>query len=274
MMMDMQLAYPVPKPPRYPFPEQLRKMEQLKQDNPQSMFGFSAFDPRRDNWRQLADTAIAHGFLGFVLSGAGLPAHRQRRPRAGEPGGGVLRLLHRRRHSGVRALHAHRLPDEGERPERPPQALARAARTRTLARSAALLGHAGGGRASNLGVSSAGWMADNDAEWATPTTSPASSPTCARPTRTCIASWATSPNCWTTRPHASCWSPTSSARAPRPAERPPHDFLDKVAYGSDWHMPSMVDNTARYLDVFVDIMNSPPMPRIATCSSTTRRWRT
>ena len=65
MMMDMQLAYPVPKPPRYPFPEQLRKMEQLKQDNPQSMFGFSAFDPRRDNWRQLADTAIAHGFLGF-----------------------------------------------------------------------------------------------------------------------------------------------------------------------------------------------------------------
>ena len=59
MMMDMQLAYPVPKPPRYPFPEQLRKMEQLKQDNPQSMFGFSAFDPRRDNWRQLADTAIA-----------------------------------------------------------------------------------------------------------------------------------------------------------------------------------------------------------------------
>ena len=27
------------------------------------------------------------------------------------------------------------------------------------------LGHAGGGRASNLGVSSAGWMADNDAEW-------------------------------------------------------------------------------------------------------------
>ena len=63
-------------------------------------------------------------------------------------------------------------------------------------------------------------------------------------------------------------------RARAEAERPPHDFLDKVAYGSDWHMPSMVDNTARYLDVFVDIMNRPPMPRIATCSSTTRRWRT
>ena len=73
MMMDMQLAYPVPAA-ALSLPEQLRKMEQLKQDNPQSMFGFSAFDPRRDNWRQLADTAIAHGFLGFVLSGAGLPA--------------------------------------------------------------------------------------------------------------------------------------------------------------------------------------------------------
>src|SRR6185369_8931687 len=26
---------------------------------------------------------------------------------------------------------------------------------------------------------------------------------------------------------------------------------DKLAYGSDWHMPSMVGNTRRYLDVFL-----------------------
>ena len=113
------------------------------------------------------------------------------------------------------------------------------------------------------------WASPRPAGWptttpsgATPTTSPASSPTCARPTRTCIASWATSPNCWTTRPHASCWSPTSSARAEARQNGRPHDFLDKVAYGSDWHMPSMVDNTARYLDVFVDIMN----PRLCRAS--------
>ena len=47
------------------------------------------------------------------------------------------------------------------------------------------------------------------------------------------------------------------ARAEAQQNGRPHDFLDKVAYGSDWHMPSMVDNTARYLDVFVDIMNRP-----------------
>ena len=94
------------------------------------------------------------------------------------------------------------------------------------------------------------WASPRPAGWptttpsgATPTTSPASSPTCARPTRTCIASWATSPNCWTTdRTRAA--GRQHRARARRgPTEQPPHDFLDKVAYGSDWHMPSMVDNT-------------------------------
>ena len=258
MMMDMQLAYPVPKPPRYPFPEQLRKMEQLKQDNPQSMFGFSAFDPRRDNWRQLADTAIAHGFLGFVLSGAGLPAHRQRRPRAGEPGGGVLRLLHRRRYSGVRALHAHRLPDEGKGLNAHPKhwrALLEHERWRDLR---LCLGHAGGGRASNLGVSSAGWMADNDAEWRDADNF----------ARIVADLCATYPNVYCELGYITelLDDPTARellvanierARAEAQQNGRPHDFLDKVAYGSDWHMPSMVDNTERYLDVFVDIMNRP-----------------
>ena len=258
MMMDMQLAYPVPKPPRYPFPEQLRKMEQLKQDNPQSMFGFSAFDPRRDNWRQLADTAIAHGFLGFKFYpalgylpiGNADPCWRagwRRSSTTASPATFRCSCIARPSASdeGKKGLNAH--PKHW-------RALLEHERWRDLR---LCLGHAGGGRASNLGVSSAGWMADNDAEWSDADNfarivadlcatyervlrAGLHHRTAGRPDRTRAAG----------RQHR--------ARARRgPAERPPHDFLDKVAYGSDWHMPSMVDNTARYLDVFVDIMNRP-----------------
>ncbi len=31
-------------------------------------------------------------------------------------------------------------------------------------------------------------------------------------------------------------------------------FIDKVAYGSDWHMPDMVDNVRAYLEFFVQLM--------------------
>ena len=167
MMMDMQLAYPVPKPPRYPFPEQLRKMEQLKQDNPQSMFGFSAFDPRRDNWRQLADTAIAHGFLGFKFY-----------PALGYlPIGNADPVLESRVAAffdyciaGDIPVFVHCTPIGFQTKEKKGlnahpkhwRALLEHERWRDLR---LCLGHAGGGRASNLGVSSAGWMADNDAEW-------------------------------------------------------------------------------------------------------------
>ena len=137
------------------------------------------------------------------------------------------------------------------------------------------LGHAGGGRASNLGVSSAGWMADNDAEWRDADNF----------ARIVADLCATYPNVYCELGYITelLDDPTARellvanierARAEAQQNGRPHDFLDKVAYGSDWHMPSMVDNTERYLDVFVDIMNRPPMPRIATCSSTTRRWRT
>lgn len=38
----------------------------------------------------------------------------------------------------------------------------------------------------------------------------------------------------------------------------PFDLMDKIAYGTYWHMPDMVDNTRRYLDAFLEIMNREP----------------
>ena len=142
-------------------------MEQLKQDNPQSMFGFSAFDPRRDNWRQLADTAIAHGFLGFKFY-----------PALGYlPIGNADPVLESRVAAffdyciaGDIPVFVHCTPIGFQTKEKKGlnahpkhwRALLEHERWRDLR---LCLGHAGGGRASNLGVSSAGWMADNDAEW-------------------------------------------------------------------------------------------------------------
>ncbi|MOA18824.1 hypothetical protein D3C78_1391660 [compost metagenome] len=41
------------------------------------------------------------------------------------------------------------------------------------------------------------------------------------------------------------------------AEGRPYELLDKMAYGSDWHMPDVVSRTRRYLDVFLELMNRP-----------------
>ena len=117
------------------------------------------------------------------------------------------------------------------------------------------LGHAGGG-ASNLGVSSAGWMADNDAEWSDADNfARIVADLCATYPNVCELGYITE---LLDDPTARELLVANIERArARPGRTAAPDFLDKVAYGSDWHMPSMVDNTARYLDVFVDIMNRP-----------------
>ena len=39
----------------------------------------------------------------------------------------------------------------------------------------------------------------------------------------------------------------------KPSSEEIYDFSLKVAYGSDWHMPSMVNHPREYLEVFLDI---------------------
>lgn len=36
-----------------------------------------------------------------------------------------------------------------------------------------------------------------------------------------------------------------------------YDFMTKVAYGSDWHMPELVTNARRYLEVWFRIFSLP-----------------
>ncbi|MFC7205555.1 hypothetical protein ACFQOZ_00690 [Comamonas endophytica] len=37
----------------------------------------------------------------------------------------------------------------------------------------------------------------------------------------------------------------------------PYELLEKMAYGSDWHMPDVITRTRRYLDLFLEWMNQP-----------------
>jgi len=65
-LMDMEKAYDPPDKPHYPFyPEQLRRMQHLANDTSGQLIGFAAFDPRRKNWKQIADEALRLGFVGF-----------------------------------------------------------------------------------------------------------------------------------------------------------------------------------------------------------------
>lgn len=63
-MMDMENYYK-PSKPAYAFPdEQLRRMAALKKIAGSRMLFFTAFDPARDNWREILETSIAQGCAG------------------------------------------------------------------------------------------------------------------------------------------------------------------------------------------------------------------
>ena len=154
-------------------------------------------------------------------------------------------------------MHAHRLPDEGKKGlnahPKHWRALLEHERWRDLR---LCLGHAGGGRASNLGVSSAGWMADNDAEWSDADNF----------ARIVADLCATYPNVYCELgyitellddPTARELLVANIERARAEARRTAAPRLPGQGRLRLGHMPSMVDNTARYLDVFVDIMNRP-----------------
>lgn len=69
-MMDMQMGYvtgntpPSMVEPYYPFGKQLERMARLAEQFPR-IHGFSAFDPRREEWEPIATRALKDGFVGF-----------------------------------------------------------------------------------------------------------------------------------------------------------------------------------------------------------------
>ncbi|MBK7462482.1 MAG: hypothetical protein IPJ50_06855 [Betaproteobacteria bacterium] len=256
-MMDMQMAYALHKPPYYAFhPVQVDRMQTLRRTNPGRVFGFSAFDPRREDWRTRAEDSLSKGFIGFKF----YPAMGYK-PTGNDPNiQGRIDAFFDFCVAQEAAVFVHCTP-QGFQTRLKQGAYAHPKHWRDVLanpRWKALrlcLGHAGGGRMENGDLKSPGWMAKSDEEWE-------DTDNFARiVTELCVIY----PNVYceigyitelfeTDKLEVFVVNIERARKAAREANRP-YELLDKMAYGSDWHMPDMVDNTRKYLDIFLGIMN-------------------
>lgn len=265
-MMDMQKAYTLDKSPYYPYhPVQLDRMQSLQRAHPAHVFGFSAFDPRRgqngeEDWRHLAEDALQRGFLGFKFY-----------PAMGYKPIGNPPETEARVHSFYDFCINHDVPifvhctptgfqtrrqEDGKNAH--PKYWQEVLETDRWQSLRLCLGHAGGGRIVNGDQKSPGWVAESDEEWS------------------CTDNYAriVSELC-TTYSNVYCdvgyiidlFEPDKQevfvanierARTEARNKNSPFDLLEKIAYGSDWHMPNMVDHAREYLDIFLGIMNRQP----------------
>ncbi|ULA64250.1 MAG: Amidohydro-rel domain-containing protein [Nitrospira sp.] len=250
-MMDMQMAYEKQKPPYYPFhPVQVDRMQLLQRANPARLFGFSAFDPRRTDWRTEAEDSMARGFLGFKF----YPAMGYR------PSGNdstiqvTIDSFFAFCEERDAAIFAHCTP-QGFQTRHKEGANAHPKYWREVLKAKPTLrlgiGHAGGGYAENGSLKSHGWMAKSDGEWDHPDNF----------AKIVVELCVTYPNvycemgCITELFEEANLKVFISNIKRAQKMKGSYNFMDKVAYGSDWHMPDMVDNTRKYLNVFVDIMD-------------------
>lgn len=163
LMMDMELAYNPPTPPRYRFEEQVRRMRRLAADANGDLVGFTAFDPRRSG-----DFSLPEGFAGVKF----YPAMGYRP--YGNTDSGLQTAVDRFFTACARSdvpVFTHCTPkgfqaSKGSGLNAHPKYWADA-----LCKHSALrlcLGHAGGGRMSNGNLTSHGWLARNESEWNDP----------------------------------------------------------------------------------------------------------
>ncbi|WP_408602135.1 amidohydrolase family protein [Pseudomonas sp. PLMAX] len=257
-MMDMQMAYPGHKEPHYPFfPTQVEFMQNLQRKHPNQVYGFCAFDPRRPgDWRKRCQDAIAKGFIGFKF----YP------PLGYKPFGdeaGVQAVTNEFfdfcvegdipifTHCTPQGFQTHLKEGKNAHPNNWKSVL----ETPKWNNLRLCLGHAGGEDVLTDDINSAGWMAADDNEWiATDNFARIVTELCTNyPNVYCeVANMFPMLN---KNNGATFVSNLERARKAAATDGRPYDLMDKIAYGTDWHMPDMVDNTRRYFEVFLNIMN-------------------
>lgn len=258
-LLDMQLAYPGHESPFYPLhPVQEDRMQTLQRTYPARLFGFSAFDPRRVDWQERALQAQAKGFVGFKFYPAmGI------KPMGNEP------LIQGRVDAFFDfcverdlPVFAHCTPVGfqtrfklgGYAHPRFWREVLQQPRWHGLR---LCLGHAGGGRMANGPLHSPGWMAETDAQWQEEDNfARIVAELCATyPQVYCEVGYMT--ELLVDARLAVFERNLRRARQSARAAGRPYELLDKMAYGSDWHMPDVVSRTRRYLDVFLALMDRP-----------------
>lgn len=264
-MMDMQMAYPDEMEPKYPFfPRQVENMQNLQRQHKNEIFGFCAFDPRRPgNWLIRCEDAIKKGFIGFKFY-----------PPLGYKPSGDQNTAAQTRTSdffdfcvaGDYPIFTHCTPEgfqtnlkEGRNAH--PNGWKTVLETTKWHNLRLCLGHAGGEASDTHDTKSPGWQAKNLPEWRDPDNF----------ARIVTELCTTYPNvyCEVANMYPMLNSDNGAvfvanlerARTAAAGDGRPYDLMDKIGYGTDWHMPDMVDNTRRYCEIFLNIMNRPEYVR-------------
>lgn len=265
-MMDMQMAYKYYKPPYYLFHSvQVDRMHTLQRTHPAQVFGFSAFDPRRENWLECAENALAKGFLGFKFYPAMgyTPACIKDAKTCNDQV--VQERINEFFNFCVKKdvpIFAHCTPD-GFQTRHKKGAYAHpkywAEVLKQWPKLRICFGHAGGGRIENGNLKSPGWMAISDSEWKDKDNfAHIVAELCGiYPNVYCEIGYLTELLKGKSKDENLVLFVTNIERAKKEAEQAQwhYNLMDKMAFGTDWHMPDMIDNTRDYLETFLKLFN-------------------
>jgi len=259
LMMDMERAYN--EQPNYVFhKEQIKRMEGVVNGAAGKTLGFVAFDPRRDNWKEIIEYGLNRGNCGIKLYApmgylpiGNTPTHDAR----------LMELYHYCNNENLPImLHCTPVGFEAKKgfgvksdPELWDTVL------ETIPSLKICFGHAGGGGDENYEpgggsekVPYPGWFAANDTDWN-------SSKNFARKTvDRCIKH--ENVFCDLSYLHDAMYDDDVReqlrSRLIEAVSRNdgPFNFADKFMYGSDWHMPHMALQTSKYLDMMIDILDN------------------
>jgi predicted TIM-barrel fold metal-dependent hydrolase len=266
-MMDMQMAYVTDGTtaemvaPMYPYADkQLQRMQSLAYQRQPPLIGFAAFDPRREDWRKIATHAQEMGFKGFKFYPAmgylpfGDPDEEVRK-RVAEFFQFCLDAdMAVFTHCTPVGFETRKLLGPNADPLNWEKLLCSSSR---LGELRLCFGHAGGGDAHHGTLHSPGWTAedwslDNGTNYAF---------NVARLCRTysnvyCDLAYISELIEGTDEARASAYRRFSkNLGLAMQRKRGEDDFGDKIAFGTDWHMPSMVRQQRLYLDVFLRLFD-------------------
>ncbi len=253
-MMDMQMAFPAQIPPYYAvYPEQMRRMDLLQRSRPAQVFGFWAFDPRRREWKTWAKAALDKGFAGFKF----YPAMGYK-PDGDAAWGDVIEEFYAFCVEHDAPVFAHCTP-EGFQTKKQEGYFANPKYWEgVLKRWPTLrlcLGHAGGGDAGKGEHHSYGWDAIDHDQWTHDNNY----------AQRVVTLCKTYPNVYCEVGHlVELLNGGGRQRfldnlARANAAPGPYDFMDKMAYGTDWHMQAMVNSTRRFLDALIAMFQDPAL---------------
>lgn len=258
-LMDMELAYDPADEPWYPFWQQLQRLHLQNVRSDGRLVGFGAFDPRRPDWERYVSEAIRLGFVGIKF----YPAMGYR------PAGNDDLAIERTMDNFFAWCVEHDVPvvshctptgfeaRKGWGVNADP--LYWALRLGKCPKLRLCLLHAGGAEQKNGEVKSPGWFAPDANAWAEEQNYARKVvELCRRNERV----W-----CEISHFHEAIGNAGFTGRLRAnileqlgtPAASGEIALSERIMYGSDWHMPRIIEEADDYLDLFLEIMADPSM---------------